>query len=259
MTPLADTHCHLDLPAFAADLPQVVERARQAGLGVLLNPGADLDSSRRAVALSRADELFRAGVGMHPHEAAAWRHTAGELAELARAPEVVAIGEIGLDYHYDLAPRELQREALAGQLSLARRLNLPVLLHHRDAAADFLAILRREGLPAAGGVVHAFTGDLAFAGALLDLGLHLGLGGMLTFPRAQELREVARWIPLDRTLLETDAPYLTPVPLRGRRNEPAFITFVRDRLATLRGISPEETASRTTSNAARLFRLPHLL
>lgn len=250
-----DTHCHVAGEAFDADRAEVLERAWRAGLAGVLAVGSDGPSSRAAQALAAGDERVWAAAGVHPHEAAAAEGHLDEIEAVLRLPRVVAVGEIGLDYHYDFAPRATQLRVLERQLDLASRLGLPVVLHVREAEDDLFGVLGGARLPA-GGVWHCFTASREVAERALEAGLHLGFGGILTFRNADEVRDVAAWAPLDRIVLETDAPYLAPVPWRGKRNEPAFVAETGRRLAELRGMSPEALARATTLNAARLFRLP---
>ena len=254
---LIDSHCHLDFPQFDADRDEVLARAVEAGVTALINPGADLESSRRAVALAEQYENVYAAVGVHPHDASTLDDPAlAELRQLAAHPKVVAIGEIGLDYYRDLSPRPQQRAAFDAQLALAADLNLPVIVHQREAAMDVLAALRAwasAGHP--GCVLHAFSGDEAVAGEAVALGFFVGLGGPLTFTNARRLAEIVPRLPLDRLLVETDAPYLAPHPYRGRRNEPAYVVLVAQRLAELRGLPLETVTRQVTENTRRAFRL----
>jgi TatD DNase family protein len=249
---LIDSHAHLDDRAFAKDRAAVIARCFEASIGVI-TIGADLRSSREAVRLAERHRGIWATVGVHPHDAKTL--TADVLAELAAlAGGAVGIGEVGLDYYRDLSPRDAQRRAFAEQLALARRLDLPIAIHDRASTGDLLAILR-EGSPTHRGVVHSFLGDRALAETFLDLGLHLGIGGPITFPKNRALREAVRAIPLDRILLETDSPYLTPVPYRGRRNEPVYVRYVGEVVGEIKGLPPGEVASETRENAERLFAL----
>ncbi len=254
---LVDTHAHVQVHQFASDRADVIAAAFATGISRIIVPGIELESSREAVALASAypGRVF-AGVGTHPHDATTLTpETLAAQRELARAPGVVAIGEIGLDFYRDLSPRDVQREALVAQIGLARELDLPIILHNRDSHADMVALLREH---AAGlrGVFHCFIGDVAMARDALDLGFYLSFAGPLTFPRNVELAEVAAWAPLDRILVETDSPYLAPPPFRGKRNEPRHVALVAQRLAELRDVSAEEIAVTTTRNAVTLFRLP---
>jgi TatD DNase family protein len=255
---LVDTHCHLDFPQFDADRAAVWERARAAGVTALINPGTDLLSSRRAILMAEQYPGIYAAVGVHPHEAASLDEPVlAELRRLAAHPKVVAIGEIGLDYYRDLSPRARQRAAFEAQLELAAELGLPIVVHQREAAADLLAALRpRAGRPEPGGVLHAFSGDLAMAQQVVAWGFYIGVAGPLTFTNARQLPEIAGWAPADRLLLETDAPYLTPHPHRGQRNEPAHLRLIAQRLADVRHLPLNRLARQVTDNARRLFRLP---
>lgn len=254
-----DTHCHLNFPDYRDDLAAVVARAADAGIGVL-NVGTDCAMSERAVALTREfPEGMWAAVGIHPHHAPDVPAALARLRELAADPKVVAIGEIGLDY-YRLADqgveavKRVQREAFAGQLELARELKLPVMLHSREAGTEILEILRTRGAGLAG-VAHSFRGEVDEARALLELGFYLGFTGVITFKNAEALRDVLRFVPLDRILVETDAPFLAPEPNRGQRNEPAWVQFVAAKVAEVKQESPERVAGVTTANAAALFGL----
>ncbi len=251
---LTDSHCHLDNKQFDPDREAVIERALAAGVGTMLAIGTgdgprDLEC---AIRLAEAHSCIWATVGVHPHTAAAASpETFERLGELGRHPKVVAIGEIGLDYHYDFSPRDVQREVFEKQLALAADADLPVSIHTREAWADTLDVLRAHPVRA-GGVFHCFTAGAREADQALDLGFHLSFGGIVTFPKADAVREAAALTPLDRLLVETDAPYLAPVPLRGKRNEPAFSTATARRLALAKGASEEEIASGTTKNFERL-------
>jgi TatD DNase family protein len=254
---LIDSHCHLDFPQFDADRDEVLTRSAAAGVTALINPGADLESSRRAVALAERHAAIYATVGIHPHDATTLDGSAlAELRQLAAHPKVVAIGEIGLDYYRDLSPRDRQRAAFEAQLDLAAELNLPVIVHQREAAADVLAALRAW---AAGGhpgcVLHAFAGEGAVADEAVAQGFYLGIGGPLTYRNARRLPEIVPHLPLERLLLETDAPYLPPHPYRGQRNEPAYLALVAHRLAELRALPLETVASQVTENTRQAFRL----
>ena len=256
---LVDSHAHLDGDELRADLDGVVARARAAGVDRIVAVGlwrAPGDFGN-AVELARSrPEVFAATAGIHPHECARvpepdWE----ESARLAADPHVVAVGETGLDYHYDLSPREVQRESFRRSLRIARAVDKPVVVHVREADADCAVALREEGLPSAGGVIHCFTGDWAAARTYLELGLHVSVAGIVTFKTAEAIRDAVRRIPRDRLLVETDSPYLAPVPFRGKRNEPAHVALVAAKVAELWGATPEEVAEVTTRNVKRLFRL----
>ncbi|HWC05013.1 MAG TPA: TatD family hydrolase [Methylomirabilota bacterium] len=257
---LVDTHAHLHDPAFDADRSAVLARARAAGVTGFLTIGTDVGTSEAAVALAATEPDVYAAVGIHPHDARAAAAPAIErIAALARAPRVVAVGEIGLDYFRDLSPRAVQRTALLAQLQLARTVGKPVLLHCREAHADLLEVCAAEGIPAVGGILHCFSGDLTVARRGLDLGLLISIAGPVTYPSARRLAEVVRALPLDRVVVETDCPYLPPQPWRGRRNEPAYLPVTVARVAELLGVPVTTVASATTANAATLLALPALL
>jgi TatD DNase family protein len=248
---LIDSHAHLDFPQFDADRDAIVERARGAGLIAILNVGADLPSSRAAVALADTYDFIYAAVGVHPHDAATVTPVVlDELRTLARHLKVVAIGEIGLDYYRDLSPRPAQRRAFADQLALAAELDLPVVVHSREAHGDVLAVLRGwEGT----GVLHSYSAGPERLEEVLGLGFSIGISGPVTFPKADQLRAVAAAVPLERLLVETDCPYLTPVPYRGKRNEPAYVRYVVEAVARARGMPVEAVAQATAVNAHSLF------
>lgn len=264
---LVDTHSHLNDEAFLADLEEVLRRAADAGVVQVVVPGFDLSSSRRAVALvsndntgrTRGPQLF-AAVGVHPHEARHFdREAEAELRKLARVPGVVAIGEVGLDFHYDYSPRPTQKEAFRRQLALAAELGLPVIVHSREAEEETLAILEAAGVGSAGGpqvVLHCFMGSRPYAERAISLGCWLSLAGSITFRKLEWLREIAAIIPINRLLVETDAPYLSPEPYRGKRNEPARVREVIAKLGEVRGLSLAEVAAATTAAARSCFRLP---
>lgn len=253
---LIDTHMHLHLAQFDGERSAVLSRAQAAGVARMVEIGYDLDSSRAAVDLASSDPAIYAVVGIQPHYAAqADASWLDEIRRLAGHSRVVAIGEIGLDYYHDRAPHDQQEQLFREQLALARELGLPVVIHSRDAQADTVRILRdaARGQP---GIMHSFSGDWGYAEACLEVGFHLSFSGPVTFPKAAELHEVARRAPIDRILTETDSPYLSPHPLRGKRNEPANVRLVADRLAVLREIALAELADAVWQNAARIFRLP---
>jgi TatD DNase family protein len=253
---LIDSHCHLDMDEFDRDRTDVLVRAASAGVGTMITIGAGgpLAANERAVALAAAHAPLYATVGVHPHEAAiVTDDVVAAIGALARRPKVVAIGETGLDYHYDNSPRPRQRDAFARFIRLARELRLPVVVHLRAADDDALAIMRGEGAHDVGGVIHCFSGDAASARAFVDLGFHISFSGIVTFKSADTLREAARVVPQDRLLVETEAPFLAPVPYRGRRNEPALVAQTAALLAEVRGETFEGVAAHTRENARRLF------
>ena len=255
---MIDSHCHLAGSEFSSDLPDVVARAVAAGVTGALCVLAERDAAEdeAAARLRTLWPVVRFATGIHPHNAGAFGgRVADGVAEVesrARALAAVAIGEIGLDYHYDFAPRDVQQAVFRAQLELARRLEVPVIVHTREATDDTLRILAEDG-KGVRGVFHCFTGDAEMARAALDLGFYVSFAGIVTFPKAEGVREAARIVPDDRLLVETDAPYLAPAPHRGKRNEPAFVARVVDRLAEVRGAAPAELAARTTRNFDALF------
>lgn len=256
---LIDSHCHLDDERFAEDRDAVVERARAVGVTQMVTIGASdaLTANSDAIALAQQYEGVFATVGVHPHAAdTVSATTLDEIARFARAPKVVAIGETGLDYYYDNAPRPRQREAFRHFVQLARQLQLPLVVHLRDAYSDALTILREEHAAEVGGVIHCFSGDRTVARAMLDLEFDVSFSGIVTFKNADELRAVAQMVPPDRFMVETDAPFLTPVPHRGKRNEPAYVVLTATCVATVRGQSVVDVARIASANAARRFRLP---
>ncbi len=251
---LIDAHCHLGDDAFAGDLDAVIERAREAGVEAMVTAGADVASSRAALAIAEKYGPVYAAVGIHPENAAALDDGAlATLTALARHPKVVAIGEIGLDFHYaDGAPRAVQERTLAAQLDLAQELDLPVVLHDRDAHAELMAILKkRNGRPR--GMLHCFSGDAVMAREAVDLGFYISFAGNVTFPNAGRLREIARAVPLEHLLVETDAPYLAPQPRRGRRNEPALVAFTAAQLAQVLNLDLSVMQQTIRQNSRALF------
>jgi len=256
MSELVDTHCHLSDPRFRSDVEAVIERARAAGVTriVAVGGGGPVEASEEAAELAVRHSFLRATAGIHPHDAASYddRIEARIEALLAR-PEVVAVGETGLDYYYEHSPRNTQCEALARHVALARRHDLPIVLHCRDAEADLRAVLDSEAPGGIRGVVHCFTGGYDDACWAIDKGLLVSFTGIITFKNADALRDVARRLPLDRLMVETDAPYLAPVPMRGKRNEPAFVVHTARALAAVRGIPLEDVALVTSANAETLF------
>jgi TatD DNase family protein len=256
---MIDSHCHLDFADFADDRPDVMTRARHAGVAafVTIGSGQGTSSAREAVALAAAEADVFAAVGVHPHDVAGMSEADWEeLDRLARAPRVVGVGETGLDYHYDHSPRPLQLEAYRRFVALARAARRPVISHVREAHADAAEVLRAERAAEVGGVIHCFTGGVEDARRYLDLGHHLSFSGILTFKNAGDVRAAAAYAPLDRLLIETDAPYLAPVPHRGKRNEPAFIVETLRALAAVRGAEVAAVEAATAENTRRLFALP---
>jgi TatD DNase family protein len=252
-----DTHAHLDISPLREAEHDVVARARAAGVGHLVTVGIDAASSARAIEIAHRHEGVYAAVGVHPHDAATLTPEAlVDLERLASCDKVVAIGETGLDYYRDRCPRDVQRAAFREQIRLARRCRLPVIVHDREAHADVLAILREEGAAEAGGILHCFSGHLAMAREVVDMGFLVSIPGTVTYKSAETLADVVRGLPLERLLIETDCPYLAPVPHRGKPNEPSYVPLVAARIAELKGVTVEDVGRVTTLNARRLFRLP---
>ncbi|MDT7807846.1 MAG: TatD DNase family protein [Acidobacteriota bacterium] len=254
-----DSHAHIDGEEFDADREEVLARACESGVRAILNVGTGDPHSgtlERAVALAERFEDVYAAVGVHPHDARLYDDAAERrLRDILRSSvKVVALGEIGLDFHYDNSPRDVQREVFARQLRMARELRLPVVIHSREADAETVEVLRAEYAGAErGGVMHCFGGSGRMAEEVIELGFHISFAGNVTFKKAENLREVARTVPSERLLVETDCPFLAPVPLRGRRNEPAYVVETARFVAALRGVEPEELGSTTSENFARLF------
>ncbi|MGH7326209.1 MAG: TatD family hydrolase [Candidatus Rokuibacteriota bacterium] len=258
MTPdLFDTHAHLHFPEFASDLAEVLARARAAGVRRLLTIGTDVETSRAAIALARREPDVWATVGIHPHDAAAGDEAAlDEVARLAAEPRVVAIGEIGLDFFRNLSPPAAQERVFRRLLELARRLGKPVVIHCREAHADVLRIIEEDGAGSIRGIMHCFSGDADIARRCLELGLLISLAGPVTYPNARALPEVARLVPGDRLVIETDCPFLPPQGYRGKRNEPAYLALTAARVAELRREALEPLAARLTANACALLGVP---
>lgn len=262
MINLIDTHCHIDFQAYDADREAMLHRAQQAGVGRIIIPGVDFESIQRARRLVRDHANLYMAVGVHPNSTAEWTgHALQNLREWAGEPQVVAIGEIGLDYHWDRSPKAIQQQAFEDQLTLAAELELPVIIHNREASADVLPILEDwvKTLPASlkdrPGVMHSFSAPREYAERTIQIGFYLGFTGPVTYKNADDLRKIAAIVPDDRILIETDGPFLTPHPHRGQRNEPAYIALVAERLAALRGMSNEDFTALSTRNAERLFNL----
>lgn len=252
-----DTHTHLDDAKYDHDRDAMIARARESGVEQFITIGCDLTTSRSAVALADRYPFVFASVGVHPHEV---RHIGDawydEFRRLAQNRKVVAYGEIGLDYHYNNSPPKDQRDRFREQIQLARELQLPIIIHTREAQEDTITILKEEKASDVGGVFHCFSGDAWLAKDALDLGFYLSFSGILTFQNATMLREIAKNAPLDRILIETDCPYLTPVPHRGKRNEPAYVAHVATQLASIHApLSVDHIARQTTENAKRLFKI----
>ncbi len=261
---LADTHCHLVLPQFDPDRIEVIERAQKAGVQRILVPGIDLPTSRLAVKLAEDNTDVYAAVGVHPHDAHAWdSNTAAAIGELARSAGVVAIGEIGLDYYRNLSTPEQQKLAFRDQLALAAEIGLPVVIHNREATQDVIENLLHwsrdlpEVLRGRAGVLHAYSADVETAQLVAEAGFYFGVAGPVTFRNADRLREVVSQLPITRLLLETDSPYLTPHPFRGKRNEPVYVRFVAEKFAGIMGVNESQASDSTWRNASTLFDWNH--
>jgi TatD DNase family protein len=250
---LVDSHCHLDFPELAARIPQVLERMNENGVGWALCAGVTLERLPSVLELARAHANLFAAVGVHPDNEGGAEADAETLVELAANPKVVAIGETGLDYYRLEGDLEWQRDRFRVHIAAARRAGKPLIIHTRAAAADTLRLLREEKAEEVGGVFHCFTEDKDVARQALDLGFFISMSGIVTFKKATELKEVAAMVPLDRLLVETDSPYLAPVPYRGKTNEPAYVRHVAEEVARLKGVSFDEIATATTDNFFRLF------
>lgn len=254
---LIDSHCHLDMEANQDDIITLIDSAKKRQVDTIITIGIDLASSQRAVELAHTFPDVYASVGIHPHSAEDGDDAVyQQLQELAASKKVVAYGEIGLDYSKKYAPVERQRSEFTRQLKLAKELKLPIIIHDRDAHDDTLRIIKEQGPFPAGGVMHCFSGDLAFAHQVLDQGLHISIPGIVTFKNAKDLQKVAQEIPLDRMLLETDGPFLTPAPFRGKRNRPEYLLYTAAMVAQLRDSTIDKVAHQTSLNTRQLFSLP---
>lgn len=257
MIELFDTHCHLNPRYLKEDVEDVIERAHAAGVTRLtvIGCGPSIEETKESLRIAERFEGVYATIGLHPHESSEWNDTlAAQLEELASHPKVVAIGECGLDYHYDHSPREQQRDAFRAQLALAERVDKPVVIHNRSSDEDCIAILREHYKDRqARGVIHCFSSGQELADCALELGFHLGFTGIITFKNGENVREVLRNTPRDRIVIETDAPFLAPIPYRGKTNEPAYVRHVAEKIAEVHSLSFEEVAEQTTANARALY------
>lgn len=252
---LIDTHAHMNDSKFDSDVDEVVARANAAGVDKIIVCGCDLESSRAAVGLANRFDCVFATVGVHPHDAKAYdSDTEAIIAELARAEKVLAIGEIGLDFHYDFSPRAQQMAAFEAQIELAHTLQMPIVVHSRESNEEALEVLSGRAQNIVGCVFHCFSGDENFARRVLDMGFYIGVDGPVTYKASEKLRRVVEMCPTDRLLVETDCPYLTPIPHRGKRNEPAYVRLVAEEVARVKGVTIEEIAEATSRNAGCLFR-----
>lgn len=253
---LIDTHCHLDMKDYRDDLDSVLQRSSDHGVAGIVTIGIDVASSRQATALAKRFSMVRASIGIHPHDAE--KAGADDLKILAHLAAdnreiIIGYGEIGLDYVKDYARHRIQRSLFKKQLGLARELGLPVIIHDREAHDDCLAIIREEGPFPCGGIMHCFSGDLEFARKVIDCNFHISIPGIVTFKNATDLHQVASYIPLDKMLIETDGPFLAPVPYRGKRNEPVYTLYTAEAIARLRQTTITEIARQTSANACALF------
>lgn len=251
---LVDSHCHLDFPDLADRLPDVLQRMQENGVGCAVCIGVNLEDHARVMAVAEQDERLFATVGVHPEYTDVEEPTADRLVELASHPKIIAIGETGLDYYWQKDKPEWQRARFRTHIEAAKRCAKPLVVHTRDSAADTLRLLQEEGADAVGGVMHCFTEDWEIGRQALDLGFYLSFSGIVTFKNASQVKEVAQKCPLDRILVETDSPYLAPVPYRGKPNQPAYVMHVAEEIARLRGLSAEQLAEATTDNFFRLFK-----
>jgi TatD DNase family protein len=253
---LIDTHAHLDSPKLPGELDDILAQARAAGIERIVAIGASrgIESNRRALEIARAHDFIRCTAGIHPHEAAQADEAfiAYVSEELSHLDEVVAIGEAGLDYYYDFAPKDVQHEVFRTMLRLSKTVDKPIVIHSRDAEEDTLRLLREEGVT--GGILHCFTGSRAFAEAALELDFYISFSGIVTFKNGKDLLDIATDVPLDRILVETDAPYLAPIPYRGKPNQPAYVRHTAEKIAEARGMTLDAFAEAVWDNASRLFR-----
>lgn len=257
MMELFDSHCHLEDERFQGEVQDVLRRMAEAGVTRCILASSDMPTGEKIVALADANPQVYGMVGFHPHEASQFRESDLEqMAEWLKHPKIVGVGEIGLDYYYDHSPRDVQRAVLERQLDFALEKNVPVAFHIRDAHGDTLDILSRRKNRLPEGVLHCFSGSLECARQYLDMGFYLSFAGPVTFKNAAKLQEVAKFCPTDRLLVETDSPYLAPVPLRGQRNEPANVRYVAQMVAELKGIDAKELARSAFENTCRLYRIP---
>lgn len=253
---LFDTHAHLDDAKFQGETEEIITRAWEKGVSLILNVGYNLHHARQSIALAEKYDFLYAAVGLHPSDAKDADDTFWEeIKKLVVHPKVVALGEMGLDYYWDNCPRDVQGQVFRKQIRLAKELNLPIIIHDRDAHQDVLTIVREEGAQQVGGIFHAFSGSWEMAQEVMDLGFYISIGGPVTFKNARKILEVVEKAPLESLLIETDCPYLTPHPYRGKRNEPGYVHLVAEKIAEIKKTSFEEVAAATKENGMKLFRL----
>ncbi|WP_010285202.1 TatD family hydrolase [Bacillus timonensis] len=251
---LIDTHAHLNAIQYQDDLEEVIERALSEGVERIVVVGFDHETITRAIELANQYEFIYATVGWHPVDAIDMTDEDLKwIEELSAHPKVVALGEMGLDYYWDKSPKDIQKEVFRKQIALAKKVKLPIIIHNREATADIIEILQEENASEVGGIMHCFTGSVEVAKQCMDMNFYISFGGPVTFKNAKKPKEVAAEIPLDRLLIETDCPYLTPHPYRGKRNEPSYVKYVAEQIAELKGVSFEEIAQKTSDNAKRFF------
>ena len=253
---LIDTHAHLDMPEFKRDLPLVIKRAKEEGIVAIMTVGTDPESCRRALSITEAYQEVFAIVGVHPHDTAGiGEDDLASIKDMAHHEKVKAWGEIGLDFYRNLSPHKIQQERFRQQITIARELKLPVVIHSRQATTETIRILQEERSWEVGGVIHCFSADENAAEKYLEMGFYISISGVITFQGAQALREVVSTLPTERILVETDCPFLAPIPHRGTRNEPAYVRFTAQQIAEIRGLTLPEVAAITTANARRAFNL----
>ncbi|RDU34812.1 hydrolase TatD [Neobacillus piezotolerans] len=251
---LIDTHAHLNAEQYEEDVEEVITRAKENGVGKIVVVGFDRPTIEKAIGLAETHDFIYACIGWHPVDAIDMTdEDLSWIEELAAHSKVVALGEMGLDYHWDKSPRDIQKEVFRKQIRLAKKVKLPIVIHNREATADIVEILKEEGASEVGGIMHCYSGSVEIARQCVDMNFYISLGGPVTFKNAVKPKEVAAELPLDRLLIETDCPYLTPHPHRGKRNEPGYVKLVAEEIARIKGISFEEVAKATTENAMRLF------
>jgi TatD DNase family protein len=251
---LFDTHVHLNAEQYEEDVTQVIQRAREAGVERMMVVGFDRPTIQKAMELIDAYDFLYGSVGWHPVDAIDMTEKDLEwIEELSAHPKVMALGEMGLDYHWDKSPKDIQQEVFRKQIRLAKKVKLPIIIHNREATADILEILKEEEAAKVGGIMHCFSGSIEVARECIAMNFYISLGGPVTFKNAKKPKEVAKEIPLDKLLIETDCPYLTPHPYRGKRNEPAYVKLVAEQIAELKEITLDEVAAATTKNAQKIF------
>ncbi|WP_429950245.1 TatD family hydrolase [Enterococcus sp. AZ170] len=251
-----DSHTHLNAEQFNEDIPETIQRAKELGVTEMAVVGFDTPTIEKSLELSQQYKEIQSIIGWHPTEAGSYTpEIEKKIQQLLTTPKVVALGEIGLDYYWMEDPKEVQDRVFRRQIAIAKEMNLPISIHTRDAMEDTYKILKEEDIRDIGGIMHSFSGDPEWMAKFLEMGMHISLSGVVTFKKALEVQEVAKAVPLDRLLVETDAPYLAPVPYRGKRNEPGYTRYVVEKIAELREVPFEEIAKQTTTNAHRLFRL----